>query len=51
MQHVPSVLLPDWEKEKEKNLLKRNIEDVSDKPSHEVVDNIKTVQVNLKSIQ
>lgn len=50
MQYVPSVLLPDWEKEKEKNLLKRNIEDKGDKPPQEVIDNIKTVQVNFSSI-
>lgn len=51
VQHVPSVLLPDWEKEKEKNLLKRNIEDNGDKPPQEVVDNMKTVQVNFNLLR
>lgn len=46
MQHVPSVLLPDWEKEKDKNVLKKSSDEKVDKSPQEVTDSNKTVQVS-----
>lgn len=42
LQQTSNVLLPDWEKDKEKNRSRKNSEDKDEKSSKESLDHVKT---------